>query len=189
MEIVTVGTYILVDGHFVFAFGPHSERPGRLAVVRVGGHREDGETPWACAVREAMEETGLSIRPLPVGETLRWGRAAGTLEPTETQLGDPRPLLILPREDGPGAPVNVMYLVQADGVPAPLNVQGLLLLTPKEVLGLCHQPATLRTFLAGGGQALMRDPFPIDWALEPALQLQLLARLLATGHHDLTAKE
>jgi 8-oxo-dGTP pyrophosphatase MutT (NUDIX family) len=189
LEIVTVGTYMVVDGRFVFAFGPHSERPGRLAVVRVGGHREEGETPWACAVREALEETGLTITPMPVKETLLLRRAAGTFEPVEAKLGHPRPLLILPREDRPGAPVNVMYLVQADGVPAPLDVQGLLLLTPEEVLGLCHRPATLRSFLDADGQALMREPLPLDWILEPVLQFQLLARLLEIGHPDLTLKE
>lgn len=192
MDVVTVGTYIRIDERFLFAFGPHSERPGRLAIIRVGGHREDGETPWACAVREAMEETGLSIEPLPVGKTMVWHPAKGVLEPFQTSgasLGEPRPLLVLPREDRPGAPANVMYLVRAHGSPAPLDVCGLLLLTPGEVLALNRRTTTLREFLDAGGQAFMREPFPPDWSLEPVLQLQLLARLLEADHPDLHTKE
>jgi 8-oxo-dGTP pyrophosphatase MutT (NUDIX family) len=126
LDIVTVGTYIRIEGRYLFAFGPHSERPGRLAIVRVGGHREDGETAWECAVREAMEETGLTIAPVAVHQTLLGRRADGALE---------------------------------------------------------------REFQEAGGQALMREVFPGEWVLEPALQLQLLARLLEIGDPDLTPKE
>ncbi|MDF2628636.1 MAG: hydrolase [Symbiobacteriaceae bacterium] len=181
-----------MDNRFLFAFGPHAERPGRLAIVRVGGHREPGETAWECAAREALEETGLSITPLPVRETLLWSRAKGELEPLPAlsellPSAGPRPLLVLPRADQPGAPVNVMYLVQAQGVPAPLDVRGLLLLTPAEILTLNRRPTTLDEFLAAGGQAFTHEAFPAEWILEPGLQFQLLARLLEAGQPDVTA--
>ena len=51
------------------------DQQGRLLLVREadprvhgkydlpGGHPEDGESPLECAVREVMEETGLSVEP------------------------------------------------------------------------------------------------------------------------------
>lgn len=35
--------------------------------LQPGGHLDPGESPWEAAVREAREETGLSVRPIDVG--------------------------------------------------------------------------------------------------------------------------
>lgn len=56
---VTVGVYLVVQDRYVFVFGPNPAGD-KLAVVRVGGHREPGESPHQCAVRETLEETGLT---------------------------------------------------------------------------------------------------------------------------------
>lgn len=180
MNVVTAGVYLTIGDRFLFVFGPNPAGD-RLAIVRVGGHREPGETAWECAAREALEETGLTIEALPVGATL-----SGSLEPCAWEEPGPRPLLVLPRESG----VTVMFVARAAGAPSPCSeVRGLLLVSRAEVLALSERPTTLQEFLDAGGQAWMRKPYPPEMVLEPALQFRLLARLLADGHPDLMAKE
>src|SRR3954471_23730683 len=62
-SVATAGAYIVLDGRFPFVLGT-TPAGDRLAVVRVGGHREAGESPWQCAAREVLEEAGLSIQPI-----------------------------------------------------------------------------------------------------------------------------
>ncbi|HWI60463.1 MAG TPA: NUDIX domain-containing protein [Symbiobacteriaceae bacterium] len=166
MNVVTAGVYLTIGERFLFVFGPNPAGD-RLAIVRVGGHREPGETAWECAAREALEETGLTIEALPVSTGPDWHEPG------------PRPLLVLPRDTG----VTVMFLARAEGAPQPCSeVQGLLLLSREEILALCAQPTTLQAFLDAGGQAWMRRPYPPEMILEPVLQCRLLARLLADRH-------
>jgi 8-oxo-dGTP pyrophosphatase MutT (NUDIX family) len=70
-RVATAGAYVLADGLVVFMVGPN--RAGdRLGVVRLGGHREAGETSWTCAGREVLEEASVRIRPIPPPATY-WG--------------------------------------------------------------------------------------------------------------------
>lgn len=72
-----------------------------------------------------------------------------------------------------------MYRAKASGQPQPSSeVHGLLLLTRDEVLRLCRETVTLDQFLAAGGVALLRTPYPGSMVLEPIKQLRLLATLL-----------
>ncbi len=66
-QTATAGAYVLLDGRFPFIVGPTPDGD-RLAVVRLGGHREAGESPWQCAAREVMEESGV-IRIPPDGDS------------------------------------------------------------------------------------------------------------------------
>lgn len=49
-RINTAGAYVCIDGLYPFAIGirPHN---GQIPIVRLGGHREEHETGWQCAVR------------------------------------------------------------------------------------------------------------------------------------------
>lgn len=49
-RINTAGAYVCIDGLYPFAIGirPHY---GQIPIVRLGGHREEHETGWQCAVR------------------------------------------------------------------------------------------------------------------------------------------
>jgi len=59
----TSSAWVLVSGSFPFMVGP--DQTGKLlGVVRLGGHIEQGETPWQCAVREVKEEADLDIEYL-----------------------------------------------------------------------------------------------------------------------------
>jgi hypothetical protein len=59
-QIVTAGVCVCVAGCFPFQVGP-SASGETLGVVRLGGHREEGETAWQCAAREAFEEAHLQV--------------------------------------------------------------------------------------------------------------------------------
>lgn len=181
-RVATVGVYLQVDGRFPFVIGPNPAGD-QIAVVRIGGHREDGEEPWACARREALEETDLEIEPLDPPGTFFYHRtdAEPRFEP-HAWPEHPAPLLLLPRDRSEHAPVNLMYLARGTGTPRPSSeTKGLLLLTPAEVQLLCREKLTLRQFRALGGMVAIQHPMNEDLPLVPALQLQLLARLLETG--------
>jgi len=166
----------MIGDRFLFVFGPNHHRKDRLAVLRVGGHVEAGETPWECAVREVREETGLAhIQRVDAAETLKW--QDGSLQPFPWEGQEPRPMLVLPRSGG--AACNVMFLARARGVPFPSGeVNGLLLLSRYEMQEILRRPTTLQEFVDGGGWASMRSPYPRRMILEPLLQCRLLASLL-----------
>jgi 8-oxo-dGTP pyrophosphatase MutT (NUDIX family) len=190
--VATAGAYVVVDGRLPFMVGP-SGAGDRLGVARLGGHREPGETPWACAAREVREEASLAARPLPPPATY-WSApphdpAALTAAPW---AGDPdgqggpggpadpvSPLLVAWREDGDGRRYSLTYLAVADGPARPAaEAAGLLLLGRADVLTLVRAPLTLGAFLAAGGRAVLRTALPTDLVLEPLLQLRVLAVLL-----------
>ncbi len=60
--VITAGAYVLINGGLLFVIGP-TPTGQRLAIVRLGGHCEAGETAWQCAAREVAEEASLVIRP------------------------------------------------------------------------------------------------------------------------------
>lgn len=192
-RVVTAGAYVVLDGRFPFMVGP-TPRGDRLAVVRLGGHREGRETPWECAAREAREEAGLAIRPLAPPRTywFRDGRDPAARAPGDRRsagLGAVAPLLVIQGSGARAGRLMPMYLASAAGVAAPLaETRGLLLLSPTEVSRLARAPLTLDGYLRAGGRALLREDLPAHLPLEPFLQLRLLATLLER-HPDLGVEE
>jgi 8-oxo-dGTP pyrophosphatase MutT (NUDIX family) len=186
-SVATAGAYVVLDGRFPFMVGL-TPAGDRLAVVRLGGHRECGESPWQCAARELLEESGLRIEPLRPPDTY-WlqpdsdssnqdGLVSGGWPP-EPSAAHP-PLLVVRGTATQVDRLSIMYLARAEGTPAPLNeAHGLLLLSPAEVFGLVSKPITLAQHLRAGGRALFRDELPLDLPLAPHLQLRVLASLLA----------
>jgi 8-oxo-dGTP pyrophosphatase MutT (NUDIX family) len=173
----------MAGGRFVFAVGfPLPERD-RLGVVRLGGHREPGESAWACAAREVEEEAGLAAHPLPPPATCWVGPGQDAAPAPGPWPGDPEegvpPLLVAWRPDGGRRRLSVTYLARGTGAPVPAaETQGLLLLRPEEVRRLAGGRLTLEAFLRGGGEAVLRAPLPPHLPLEPRLQLTALAVLL-----------
>ncbi len=187
-RINTAGAFVRIDGLYPFAIGSQLHN-GRIPVYRLGGHREEGETGWQCALREAYEETGLKIRPQAPPATyladgdrpeaemqeIRWEQAAGE---------EIAPLLVASYQreaSGDLYPqrLSLMYLAQADELPTPsAEVKGLLLLDAQAIHRLCREPLTLAGYLDGGGKAILNGDFDPGLVLEPFLQLRLLARIL-----------
>lgn len=179
IRAITAGAYVLLNGRFPFMVGP-TEQGDALAVVRLGGHCEPGETSWDCAAREVYEEASLQIRPLapPQIYWIEGDSDAIRLEPG-AWCGDPAvavpPLLIVKRSIA----VSFMYLAHAIGEPVPAaETRGLPLLSPADVLRVARTPLTLDDYLQAGGRALLRETLPTHLPLAPFLQLRCLATLL-----------
>jgi 8-oxo-dGTP pyrophosphatase MutT (NUDIX family) len=160
--------------------GPTKTRD-RLGVVRLGGHREVGESSWQCAYREVREEASVRIQPIqpPVTYWSSVGEVDSSIEPGSWPLevgAQPpiRPLLVRRRVEVDGL-LSVMYLAWTDDTPAPAaEATGLLLLTRVDVARLARETMTLRQYLHLGGRALLRDELPLDLPLQPFAQLQWL---------------
>ena len=188
-QITTAGAYVLLEGRFAFMVGPTPRSDG-LAVVRLGGHGEAGETAWECAAREVREEASLRIRPLTPPDTywFQVGSESETLKqgpPPDDTDGEVPPLLLVRGAGDHGGRLSVMYLASADGPPAPASeARGLLLLSPSEVVRIVCTQVTLDEYRHSGGLAILRDELPGHLPLEPFLQLRLLAVLLLR-HPDL----
>jgi hypothetical protein len=183
-RVNTAGAYVCIQGLYPFAIGTQLHN-GCIPVFRLGGHRDEHENGWQCAVREVYEETKLQIAPLtpsttylsPDGdhpeaelEIIRWQH--------ETEP-DPIPMLVsaYPREGK--ILLSLMYLAHTDGVPTPSSeVEGLLLLRTEEIHRLCQEPISLEGYLRGGGKALLNHEFDKNLVLEPFTQLRLLSRIL-----------
>lgn len=190
-SIRTAGAYMVLDGRFPFMVGP-TPAGDRVAVIRLGGHRERSESAWECAAREVREESGLRISPR-VPPCTYWLKTdlhdrGVTLPPRRdwpppgsdaTPVDAPTPFLVV---QGSGAEIgrlSAMYLADAEGTPTPAReAPGLLMLRPSEVIKLVEQPTTLSAYLRDGGQAIFQEPVPEMLILEPFLQLRVLASLL-----------
>jgi 8-oxo-dGTP pyrophosphatase MutT (NUDIX family) len=181
----TAGAYVSINGRYPFVIGP-TPTGQRLAVVRLGGHRDAEETPWQCAAREVAEEAGVIIEPITpsIGYWLDRGRTPEQIQPDANRparvAGAPAPVLIITTGSASELHAAVMYLAQTTGHPIPSGeVRGLLLLRPQDIQQMVHQPTTLRQYLDAGGQVLLRDTLDRDWLLEPFIQLRAFAQILA----------
>ena len=177
-RIVTAGVYVLVDGLFVFQVGP-TKSGETLGVVRIGGHREEHETSWECATREALEEASLHISHLTPPATY-WGRITGEREEQPAWYTPDAegiaPLLVTRRVEEYITPI---YLVYSHDTPEPnAEARALLLLRPGDIQLLATETITLKDYLARGGKALFRETLPEHLMLEPFGHLCWLHTLL-----------
>ena len=180
----TAGAYICLDGIYPFAIGARPYH-GRIPVVRLGGHREENETGWQCAVREAREEADLQIMPivprmtyLADGDHIEAGLHETQWQGTDEYECNPI-LIVAYRRDG-GTVLSLMYLARAEGYPVPSSeVKGLLLLDEQTIHRLCREPLTLEGYLNMGGKAILKHDFDTRLVLEPFAQLRCLSRILS----------
>ncbi len=178
----TAGAYICIGGLYLFAIGtqPHN---GRIPIFRLGGHREEFETGWECAVREVYEETNLQIRPLIPSKTFLADGDHIKTELEEIRWPEPEldisPLLVVTYSREGRTLLSLMYLAPANGLPTPSSeVKGLLLLDIENIHSLCQEPCTLEQYLNSGGRAILAGEFDHSLFLEPFAQLDLLSRIL-----------
>lgn len=181
-RINTAGAYVSIHGLYLFAIGSLPYQ-GRIPVFRLGGHRQEHETGWQCAVREVYEEANLQIRPLvPPTTFLSDG------DHIETELEEIRwqhetdqehtPFLVVAYRREGQILLSLMYLALADGFPTPSSeIKGLLLLGKESVFRLCQESLTLEQYLDGGGKAILNGDFDKSLILEPFAQLRLLSRI------------
>lgn len=175
-RVTTAGAYVIIDGHIPFAVGPTPVGEA-LAVIRLGGHRERGESSLACAMRELWEEARLAIEPMQPPVTYLAQGVPPELTPTAWS-GTVKPLLVIQRAGAQR--FNVMYLARSQGQPEPASeTRGLLLLDRPAIAWFCTAELTLGQFLAAGGRAMLREEMAPDLPLRPGPQLLLLHRLLA----------
>ncbi len=171
-RIQTAGAYLWTGSRFLFQVGPN-KAGDRLGVVRLGGHLEEGESPWESVQREAMEEATVRVEPLPVPAT--YLTDGGELVPVPWP-DQPAPLLVYEREPGRFTP---LYLTVTADPPRPAaETRGLLLLDRAWLARLVREEMTLERYLAAGGEAILREPFPAHLPLAPSYYLGLLDRLL-----------
>jgi hypothetical protein len=188
-QIVTAGAYVMFDDAFLFAIGPSDAEPG-LAVFRIGGRLEAGETVWFCAAREAAEEAAIQIEPLMPPTTYWVG--GGDIQAMRQVVWQPpdgspvAPILVASRPAAMGGQLSVMYLAHATERPAPsAEVRGLLLIRPPEIHQIAQGSRTLGAFLRDGGDAILREPMDEERVLVPHLQLCALSEILKRHHNRL----
>jgi hypothetical protein len=181
--VVTAGAYVRSGNLYPFMIGPTSAGD-QLAIVRLGGHRETGESAWQCAAREVREEASLTISPLRPPTTYWLGEGedpscirAGTWQCAERDAVPP--ILVVRKQNTSRERLSVMFLARAITQPHPASeTRGLVLLRPNDVATIVTGDVTLGGYLANGGQAIIREPLNVDLPLEPFLQIRVFAYLL-----------
>jgi 8-oxo-dGTP pyrophosphatase MutT (NUDIX family) len=186
-RVVTAGAYVIAGDRFVFMFGLPSGATDRLGVVRLGGHREAGETAWQCAAREVLEEASVTLRPLAPPTTYWVGpphdpdalTAGAWASEVSVAPEEPAPLLVAWSEEAGERRLSANYLARTEDTPVPAaEAQGLLLLRARDVQRVAHKTLTLNELLRDGGQAVLRADLDPYLPLAPLLQLRALAYML-----------
>ena len=175
-DIIKTGAYVLHEGRFVFMVG-FDEHRDKLNIVRLGGHREPGETPVQCAIREVREECTLEAAPFDAPET--FVEAGDGYVPLPEKPDSPRPVLIRQQAGAPPGKLLAMYLMRGRGMPKPhMETQGLLSLDQAALGLVCDGCATLRTLRAQGAGAHLSASLPEEMILTPTPQVRFLRWLL-----------
>ena len=183
-RINTAGVYVCLDGYYPFAMGSKLHN-GHIPLIRLGGHREEGESGWQCAAREAYEEARLQIEPLVPQTTYL---ADGDHLETELQEAqwehkteqEPVPILVVAYRHENVTSLSLMYLAQTKGIPSPSSeVKGILLPGKEEIHRLCRESVPLEQYLSRGGRAILKDEFDKKLILEPFAQFRFLSRILS----------
>jgi len=173
-RIYAAGAYVLYDGYFVFMFGlSPKHRNNELGVVRLGGHREKGESAVECAIREVREEASLAIdlyrNPCTYAE--KKNEYVKIKGPQEIN-----PVLVLKYRNK----YSLMYLAHGNGVLRPaMETQGILLLRKEEIAMICPGNTTFGAYKKNGGKFILTRPLPEDATLVPHTQLRFLNTLFA----------
>lgn len=172
-HVRTSGAYIMYKGLFPFQVGP-TRKGDKLGVVRLGGHREDGESAQETAIREVFEESSMEIELVNSPITFfkrEWNDTAIKIRSSE----DIAPILL--KGTDPTAS-TAMYLAYSNTAPVPSSeTTGLLLLSPEDITFICKQKITLEKFIEQGGKALLSQEINMGLPLEPFPQLLFLAEL------------
>ena len=183
-RVNTAGAYVCLDGYYPFAIGSKLHQ-GNIPIIRLGGHCEEHETGWQCAVREVYEEASLKIESLSPQKiyVADWDRLETELQEIqwrhETEQ-EPVPLLVVTYRRENVTSLSLMYLAHAEGFPRPSSeVKGILLPGKEEIHRLCQEPMTLEQYLSRGGRAILNAEFDTKLLLEPFAQLRLLYRILS----------
>lgn len=177
-NIITAGVFVNINGLFPFQVGP-TKSGTTLGVVRLGGHRDIGETGWECASREAYEEATLRLTPIKPPATY-WFEASDNpkLIPGGWQEGDIEPILVGKRMDN--NQITPIYLAISQDVPMPAaETKGLLLLNQSDIVKIVTNEITLGKYLESGGKAMFNETLPLHFILEPFPHLRLLATLIS----------
>ena len=179
----TAGAFVGVgQGRFVFATGPRRQGDA-LGIVRLGGHVEDGETPWECAARELGEEACLrAVERLEPPRTYRQPFGGGQWGPLEgmhwERARGPAPLVL---KSGPQA-LSVLYLARTGEAPVPASeIRALIFLTPAEIRTLIQEAHSLERFLENGGKVRFNPRHAFDRALplRPSSDLAAFVQIAA----------
>lgn len=182
-NIATAGAYICVGDAYLFALGPNPTNTA-LAVFRIGGHCEVGESPWACAAREALEEAAIQLEPIAPPATYWLDRdnpeqRLQAINPPCHLAHPVAPCLIVTAQAETGLRMSVMYLAETIDQPIPCaEMHGLMLLRAHEIQHITQQPTTLQQHVQSGGQAFIRTVLDTTLVLQPLAQLRVLAELL-----------
>ncbi|SDW21899.1 NUDIX domain-containing protein [Paenibacillus sp. CF384] len=177
LKIITAGAYVNFDGHFLFQVGP-TKSGTTLGVVRLGGHRESGETGWQCAMREVSEESSLTINTIKPPITY-WYEASDNpdLVPGGWIEEDHEPILVAKRPES--NLITPIFLASADEAPVPsMETKGILILSPENITKLSSERMTLGQYLKSGGKAVIKEELPLHKLLEPFPHLLLLDTLI-----------
>jgi 8-oxo-dGTP pyrophosphatase MutT (NUDIX family) len=142
-DVKTAGVLLKEADHYVFCYGPHSS--GAIYVLRIGGHVEEGESPWECAVREAQEEAAVSVHQLPVHTSVKTKGLDGPIvELPGPIILDGHPTehpLVLGGYPDPGTNKSTLFLAETQEISHPSNeVFGLVKLSAEKVIDLASSP-------------------------------------------------
>ncbi|MBT2636896.1 NUDIX domain-containing protein [Bacillus sp. ISL-39] len=172
-HVRTSGAYIMYKGLFPFQVGP-TRKGDKLGVVRLGGHREKGESAQETAIREVFEESSMKIKLVNSPVTFfkkEWNDTAIKIQSSENIA----PILV--KGAGPTAS-TAMYLAYSNTAPVPSSeTSGLLLLSREDISLICKQKITLEKFIEQGGKVMLSQKINLGLSLEPFPQLLFLAEL------------